>query len=888
MRHASSHSRHAFAHWIRAALILLGLMRRLSSPDPALAQNQPGTTLTWATNSSVKLEQLIGDCDWTSLSYAEFESGLRQCAQPTASKTISNFHIMGNGLGYSFEDQGKLTFLFGDTISEDPNTLNYHAADPIAWSTSTNPEAGLILKFFTNQDGTPLFVKPPGIPMGPFDVPNSGIRLSNEVYLVCNTGSDTSLTNLHANDYSVLVRFDEASQTFATNRILSQVNAGGHFVITALHQQGTNVLLYGLGAYRATEIYLAVVPASTFESGAGTHYFAGMTNGQPMWTTIETQAAPVVVDNPLSGPGWPNDNPTVGNVSVSYAAGLQLWLMTYDGGRQSEDTEGVYFCYAAQPWGPWSQPQLIFNAKRDHGFGVFIHNSNYDPPGPAGPTIGSNDPNTTRGGDFAPQMIERFTTISNSTLLLYYTLSTWNPYTVIKMRSAFTITAPTINPPKLAIQRVSQPPGASGMLALSWPATNTGVILQSSPNLTTMNWQAEDLVPIFDPESAAFSVLVPATNTAGYYRLAPAPIAIHLGTPQPVFQFGQPDALGLFNVPDMHTAVLPQSDGSYRLWISGNIGTNGGSVGLLSTTDFFHYLNAGPGTPNQAEAVFTPSCDGFTKACLGNIDADYAGANAVLPASHGTDLLMFYEAGNKSFGGTNYGHSDGEFNVIALARSTDQGLHWTREGTVLSGPDPQPEAPPGTSQPGISEPGVVLANGYYYMFYQYIPNQPTEPEAPSVIQAARAPVASDGAPGNWMKYYHGSWSEPGIGGHADIILPTGTPLGCTRPVQVWPVFSNYLNAFVLLFLANEGWFFSTSTDLISWTPPANFLPELMWQNCQPMDWNYVFVTPGMPAGVIGQSGYVLYAHTDSKGLNCPGGFSPHELWVRPFNFTKAP
>jgi hypothetical protein len=63
-----------------------------------------------------------------------------------------------------------------------------------------------------------------------------------------------------------------------------------------------------------------------------------------------------------------------------------------------------------------------------------------------------------------------------------------------------------------------------------------------------------------------------------------------------------------------------------------------------------------------------------------------------------------------------------------------------------------------------------------------------------VLQAARAPVASDGSPGTWMKYYHGSWSEPGIG-------------------------------------------------------------------------DYIFVTPGQPAGVIGQAGYVLYAHTDSKGLN---------------------
>jgi hypothetical protein len=52
---------------------------------------------------------------------------------------------------------------------------------------------------------------------------------------------------------------------------------------------------------------------------------------------------------------------------------------------------------------------------------------------------GANDPETARGGAFAPSMIERFTEVKNDKLSIYYTLSTWNPYTVVKMRSDFTI-----------------------------------------------------------------------------------------------------------------------------------------------------------------------------------------------------------------------------------------------------------------------------------------------------------------------------------------------------------------------------------------------------------------------------------------------------------------
>ena len=124
--------------------------------------------------------------------------------------------------------------------------------------------------------------------------------------------------------------------------------------------------------------------------------------GKPTWSANESAAVPIVQDNPLGGPPWPNDHPTIGHLSVTYSTPLDLWLMTYDGGRQQASTNGIYFTYAQTPWGPWAAPQLIFNAVRDHGGGVFIHAPPLNPPGPAGPTIGGNDPNTTRGVVYAP------------------------------------------------------------------------------------------------------------------------------------------------------------------------------------------------------------------------------------------------------------------------------------------------------------------------------------------------------------------------------------------------------------------------------------------------------------------------------------------------------
>lgn len=387
--------------------------------------------LTWIPKSTVRVEQLIGDCDYA----AQAKTG--ECT-PTTSRTGTRAKVLGTDIGASFESQGKLIFLFGDTIGP---AEDYFASDTMASSTSTDPDDGLLLDVFTKTDGTPFFIRIPGVRMGAAEVPHSGIRLGGATYIACNTGNDINLPDPSVNAYSVLTRFDESTRRFTLLRTISSMPAG-RFVTTSLYPSGSDVLMFGLGGYRASDVYLATVPQNSFESGAGTRYFTGIVNGQPTWSTAESDSVPVVVDNPL---GAANNKPTIGNVSVNYSDELDLWLMTYDGGSQSRGTVGMYFAYASEPWGPWSKPQLIFNAERDGAFGSFIHDPTIKPgDGLNGPTIGGNDPNTTRGGAYAPYMIERFTRVTGNVLSIYYTLSTWNPYTIVEMRSDFTIrTAPT-------------------------------------------------------------------------------------------------------------------------------------------------------------------------------------------------------------------------------------------------------------------------------------------------------------------------------------------------------------------------------------------------------------------------------------------------------------
>jgi len=455
------------------ACLLAGLsVAAAALPSPCLAGfNQ----LTFISGSTRKVEQVNGDHDWADTTLA------------THSLTLTRADVLGNDIGTSFVDGDSLIFLFGDTIgasqqyvptwADSLNPYKWNARDPIASSTSTSGDSGLVLDFFRNSAGDSTLIVAPVYPngsalaMGIDDVPNAGIALGNKLYLVCKTGA-VSIGGVTSNDSdsAVVVRFHPVLKTFTAGRTLSRLADGGHFLTTSLHElppqfasspTDSEVLIFGVGRYRRSDVYLSMIPRGDFASGTDAHgvsdtrYFTGLINGQPVWSGLEPQSEPIVQDDPYADLGigevqqpWPLDDPTIGNLSVAWVPALGLWIMTYDGGRQSpgyQQTKGIYFTYAQAPWGPWIKPQLVFNATRDGGFGTFMRHwdtATQTGTGPAGPTIGvqsSNDPDSTNGGVYAPGLIEPFTRIAGDTLKIYYTMSTWNPYAIVLMRSEFII-----------------------------------------------------------------------------------------------------------------------------------------------------------------------------------------------------------------------------------------------------------------------------------------------------------------------------------------------------------------------------------------------------------------------------------------------------------------
>ena len=114
-------------------------------------------------------------------------------------------------------------------------------------------------------------------------------------------------------------------------------------------------------------------------------------------------------------------------------------------------------------------------------------------------------------------MIESFTRITNSTVFIYYTMATWNPYTVLKMRSAFSI-IPVIDPASLVKLKKK--------FSFAWNApTNISYQVDYSTNLPT-EWMT--FTNIIISTNGTFNFTDNGTNSGGFgstkfYRLRTEP-----------------------------------------------------------------------------------------------------------------------------------------------------------------------------------------------------------------------------------------------------------------------------------------------------------------------------------------------------------------------------
>ena len=103
-------------------------------------------------------------------------------------------------------------------------------------------------------------------------------------------------------------------------------------------------------------------------------------------------------------------------------------------------------------------------------------------------------------------------------------------------------------------------PADNGTAVITWPYTNAGFVLQQANRLSAAsNWHSSPLRPAFDSNSAVFSVSVPVTDSAKFFRLSlPADLrGIYIDSNAlPISKTNSANLAASFGVPGVDGLVL--------------------------------------------------------------------------------------------------------------------------------------------------------------------------------------------------------------------------------------------------------------------------------------------------------------------------------------------
>jgi hypothetical protein len=421
-----------------------------------LALARADDNITYVAGSTQKICQVTGETDH------EFNT-------PTASQTETRYGLVGADLGYSFEHNGRLFFLFGDaspTVKFNGN--NNGPTDPPRTSME-NDAIGFVrnsdihdhcpkLDFTTDSIGAyqnPVVLDAQGVPvinLRTNEMPISGISQGGRMYVIFGTDNPYSNPappapkNLGAGPTRTVVGVsDDNANTFRYLYDFSKGPCpnceGAKFIYTAI-ARGHDDYIYIWGSagglqFRKSVPYLARKPVWLLDHEAGTEYFVGLyPDGEPRFSAFESDAVPLFTDYDGANP-----TPCMAHKGVEWNRFVHSWVMLYDCTDQTPANKpGIYMRFAPKPWGPWSAPQTIFNAGRDHGLVQADGNCSFIY-SPSGPCENPARPGVA-GGNYAPYFISRFTTgdEDRGTSTFYWTMATFNPYTQMIMTS--TILAP--------------------------------------------------------------------------------------------------------------------------------------------------------------------------------------------------------------------------------------------------------------------------------------------------------------------------------------------------------------------------------------------------------------------------------------------------------------
>jgi len=350
----------------------------------------------------------------------------------TTLNPLADVGLIGHDLGISFERDGELVFLFGDSMAINSAYTN---GDSVAWADpSLNPlTVGAMpkLTWFLESPGQFLPVRIPGVDLGPMNTPVEGVPIGSKTYLFAVTGWNDATSTYSG---SALARTDGLALDSLT--LVGSVTPSNKFLNVSVVEDDDTLWIFGSGTYRKSAVYLAKVASSQIAEHSAWSYFQGYQQGTAVFGPYESSATPVV---PAS---------CVGELSVRHHEGLG-YLMAFN----CDSPRGIHLRFADQPTGPWSASMIVFHPTSDLGYGYFIHQGESY----VGYDDGLSDPELEDywGGEYGPYLVPQWMTVeSPGVYSIVYTLSSWNPYRSHLMRTIVAEPGVSASPP---------PPAGTGL-----------------------------------------------------------------------------------------------------------------------------------------------------------------------------------------------------------------------------------------------------------------------------------------------------------------------------------------------------------------------------------------------------------------------------------------
>jgi hypothetical protein len=248
-----------------------------------------------------------------------------------------------------------------------------------------------------------------------------------------------------------------------------------------------------------------------------------------------------------------------------------------------------------------------------------------------------------------------------------------------------------------------------------------------------------------------------------------------------------------------------------------------GTIGILRNGEQYSFFAAGEVTPIRTFGTLdNPVAEGIQVQRIQSLKYNYpyaAGGRVYRDPQTGT-LLLFYHAEIRTFppGYIPF------FSELGLALSIDRGTSWHDLGPIL-----RPHASVSSSyfqkQGQTWDVGwgtYALAGEYFYLYFADL-LQDGNSYTRVNLAVARAKIADvidvavnqrQAAP--WMKYYQGTWVEPGLGGRSSPLIEQKD--GSFMPSDV--VFNTCLNKYTAVILGepfpNPDLYWSESSDGLKW------------------------------------------------------------------------